>query len=481
MSQDMSQVISQEMTQEMIQDMGQAMIQDMGQDIGQEIVQVMIQDIDAGSLKYEYGSHKNINNLHNELDEPSAYKEILRYHCINGLNDYFQSKLMELSTDIYDVGELFKNSSCKLIELINRWCWHQYLNPTCLDSVIPYCSNNVYDFSRFVDDLNYIIGVHSKETAIKTTDKIITSLQKNIINYLQIGYNNFSSWPNQELKIIKDTIDRKIRLTCSYKSNPYQAILHPKVYKRLKLKLLMFGKNFDILGGKTENLDDVLDNYIFCLVFRYSHMDSGNQQLSINANIKDMFKKCGVNFELFGSAINTLSLNYCSLFYDIEKYFGSNGNFFDFDIKQGIYWCNPPYDDTIMTNAATKIVNILENTTISNPVAFIMTIPIWDIYTQQKLKSKTTDFIERNYNLETLQTDHMDFQIYCKLKPYIKDELMIPKHRIPYFNYRRYSNINAVNTYMLIIYKDIDATISDNLHKNFDKIVTLDKENFFCK
>jgi hypothetical protein len=332
-----------------------------------------------------------------------------------------------------------------------------------------------------VDDLNYMIDAHSKPKAIKTSDQIIVSLRKNICDYLQIGYNNYASWPNQELKITKDTIDRNIRLTCSYKSNPYQAILHPKVYRRLKSKLLMFGQNFNILNGQTDDLDNILDNYIFCLVFRYSHMDSGNQQLSINANIKDMYKKCGVNFELFGSAINTLSHHYCSLFYDIEKYFGSKGNFFDFDIKKGIFWCNPPYDDTIMTNTALKIINCLEKSTMSSPIVFLITIPIWDIYTQQKMIANPNEFIDRNYNLNTTSSDHEDFKIYSKLKPYIKDELVIPKHRIPYFNYRKFSNISAVNTYMLLVYKNVELNVSANLHNNFDKIVELDKEHFFCK
>ena len=67
------------------------------------------------------------------------------------------------------------------------------------------------------------------------------------------------------------------------------------------------------------------------------------------------------------------------------------------------------------------------------------------------------------------------------LKPFIKDELIIPKHRIPYFNYRKYSNINAVNTYMLVIYNKINSKVAENLHYNFDKIIELDKENFFCK
>jgi len=407
---------------------------------------------------------------------PSVYKEILRFINFNGLNECFQMKLKELVSDNYDINELFKNNSCKLIELINRWCWHQYNNPTNIDNVIPYVSNEQYDYDRFIDDLNYILNIHDKEYAIKSDNEIIIGLKKIVNDYLCIQYNDYSQRSDLAISIFKDIIDKNIRLSCSYKKNTYQIIIHYKVYNRLKIKLLIFGKKYNILASDDKNLDNVLDEYIFCLVFRYSYMDSGNQQLSINKYIKDLYKNCGVNFELFGSAINTISTNYCSLYYDIEKYFGSNGDFFNINIKSGIYWCNPPYDDTIMNNTVIKLINILESTT---NVAFLVTIPIWDQLTQNKIKNSQIDNVVRNFNVDTISTDHNDFLIYSKLKPYIKDELVIPKHRIPYFNYKKYSNINAVNTYMLIIYKDINKNIAENLHTNFDKIIELDKENFF--
>lgn len=425
---------------------------------------------------YDDNYHYSTNN--NDKSKPSPYREILRYININGLNECFQMKLKELPEDIYNVSELFKNNSCKLIELINRWCWHQYNNKTSVDDVIPYVENENYDYDRFIDDLNYILNVHGTENAIKIDDNIIIELKKMINGYLSIQYIDYLQRKNIELIIIKDFIDKKIRLMCTYKNNTYQVVIHSKVYNRLKIKLIIFGKNYDIMKDYIGNLDNLLDQYIFCLVFRYSYMDSGNQQLAINQHIKDMYKKCGVNFELFGSAINTVSTHYCSLFYDIEKYFGSNGNFFDINIEKGVYWCNPPYDDTIMTNAVNKLINIIES---NKEVAFIITIPIWDIYTQQKIKEDNIDMVIRNYNKESDQSNHDDFVIYSRLKPYIKDELIIPKHRIPYFNYRKYSNINAVNTYMLIIYKNLDETITNNLHLNFDKIIKLDSENYFCK
>ena len=439
------------------------------------------QQITETVKKFSYNP-ESIDYIYNHSNEdksrPSPYKEILRYHNINGLNECFQLKLRELDPNIYNVNELFKNDSCKLIELINRWCWHQYNSSKSVDYVIPYVADNKYDYERFIDDLNYILDVHGSEHAIKSDDKLIIGLNKYVSNYLEIEHHNYSSRNNIDIKVARDNVEKKIRLTCSYKKNTYQVIIHSKVYARLKIKLIMFGKNYNIMSDHYDNLDNLLDQYIFCLVFRYSYMDSGNQQLAIHKSIKELYKKCGVNFELFGSAINTISTNYCSLFYDIEKYFGSNGSFFDIELNSGVYWCNPPYDDTIMSKTVDRLVEFLES---DKELVFLVTIPIWDIYTQNKMKENNINDIVRNYNEGTHPSYHEDFKIYSKLKPYIKDELIIPKHRIPYFNYRKYSNINAVNTYMLIIYKNIDKKIAENLHYNFDRIIELDKENFFCK
>jgi len=426
--------------------------------------------ISTETIIYDYSSKIT------DTSVPSVYKEILRYININGLNECFQMKLKELVSDKYDINELFKNNSCKLIELINRWCWHQYNNPTSIDNVVPYVTNESYDYDRFIDDLNYILNIYDKEYAIKSSDEVIIGLQKIVNVYLCVQYNDFSQRKDINISIQKEILDKKVRLIAMYKKNTYQIVLYYKVYNRLKIKLIIFGKKYNILNSVDKNLDNILDEYIFCLVFRYSYMDSGNQQLSINKYIKDLFKNCGVNFELFGSAINTISSNYCSLYYDIEKFFGSNGDFFNIEINSGIYWCNPPYDDTIMIKTVNKLINILEK---GNDVAFLITIPIWDQYTQNKIKENNYDNVIRNLNKNTTSLDHSDFLIYSKLKPYIKDELIIPKHRIPYFNYRKYSNINAVNTYMLIVYKEINQKIAVNLHLNFDKIVELDKDNFF--
>lgn len=445
---------------------------DCGDDVSSESTSENNINYNDDVLIYSY--HTNVK----DDTKISPYREILRYNIIIGLNECFQLKLKELPKNIYDINELFKNDSCKLIELINRWCWHQYNKPSCQDYVIPYVKDNDYDYVRFIDDLNYILNVHGTLNAIKEDDRIINELKKTISDYLEVEYFNYSRRNNNDVSVVKDFVDKKIRLICTYKKNMYHVVIHSKVYNRLKFKLIIFGKQYNIMKDYIGNLDNLLDQYIFCLVFRYSYMDSGNQQLAINQHIKEMYKKCGVNFELFGSAINTVSMNYCSLFYDIEKYFGSNGNFFDIQLDSGVYWCNPPYDDTIMTNTADKLISILNT---DKEIALIITIPIWDVYTQAKMKTQNIDKIIRNSNKDTNSSQHTDFQIYSKLKPFIKDELIIPKHRIPYFNYKKFSYINAVNTYMLIVYNNINKNIADSLHNNFTKIIELDGSNFYCR
>ena len=44
------------------------------------------------------------------------------------------------------------NNSFKLIELINRWCWHQYNSPTIKDDAIQDVNNEKYYYNRFVND-----------------------------------------------------------------------------------------------------------------------------------------------------------------------------------------------------------------------------------------------------------------------------------------------------------------------------------------
>ena len=408
-------------------------------------------------------NEKNIKDLEYEYkytdiytEDVSIHKEILRYKIIQKIVKIFITEMKKLNKYV-DTTRLYKYN--KLIELVQKWCWEQYNNKT-QDYVIPYNIDNKYKYNEFVSNINNILKIN-----LDVKNKIYINLDKKLIKYLKKSYNNFK---NKEEKIVtlNKTIQDKIIISCIYDNRDYKINISKDLYDRLIEKYKMYSRK-DI---------EEINKYIFCLVFRYSYLDSVNQQLAINNQIKYLFKEYFINFELFGSAINTISDNYCSLFYDIEKYFGSKGNVFNIKINKGIYWCNPIYDETIMEKIAIKICKIL----IDNPeTAFIITVPIWDKYTQDKIKNEKIKYVCRNYNKDSNIEVHNDFKLYYLLKPYIKDELVIPKFRIPYFNHRLDTYIYAVNTYMLFVYNKINEIYVKDIHNVFSKIIELDKKDYF--
>ena len=245
-----------------------------------------------------------------------------------------------------------------------------------------------------------------------------------------------------------------------------------KKLDRLKIKTSLFIKktiyntlirNYNIVNFQDHETTEILDEYflerVFILFTRYFIFGNANNQSSIPPSFKKMLKKnYNIKIELFGSAINT-SNRYCSLFYEIEKYFGSMGNFFDVDIQRGYYEINPPYEDKIMNDVFFKIYESLENSKkTKEPLLFYFIIP------------------KRNLD---------EFTGYQKLKKYVVYNTLIKKHNFPFLRYDRQLSktifkpivdvmiIIAHNNYIKDIYKKncekSDKIISGWIYKSKSK------------
>ena len=373
----------------------------------------------------------------------SIYREFARYNIIKKIIKIFIIHIKKIGNrHKLDLKYFLK---IKIIPYVQIWCWKQYENPTVKDVVIPYVENNEYNFDEYIEAVNYTFQINlSKDEFNK--------LKNNIKIYLKKAYNKFIHLEDNN-KLVEKTVD-KMDIILTYNNKSLR--IYKDLYNRLYNKYSMINMN---------NIKYVND-YIYCLYLRYSYMDADMQQLAIHPNIKKVFKKEGLNFELFGSSINSLSDNYCSLFYDIEKYFGSKGGFFTLKIIQGIYWCNPPYINSIMEECAKKLINTLK---INKNVGFLITIPLWDKKTQN-LKSKEI-LINNNKNID--QSEFKDYPIYYLLKPFIKHELIIPKNKIPYFSFKLNKYIYAVDTYILFVYDKLDVTYTNNIINNLNNIEKL--------
>jgi len=203
------------------------------------------------------------------------------------------------------------------------------------------------------------------------------------------------------------------------------------------------------------NMSDI-DTYIWAILFRYQLLGSNNHQLAVLPSIMNHMKTdYDLNFECFASAINNTFNNYCSIYYDIERFFGSVGSFFNIIPKEGTFGFNPPYQKDVIELGITRLFTFMESAT--GPLTFFITIPIWDNEGRNVMKTLYDNELEKQ------NIDYGDFEIISKIKmsPYFKHMRMIPKEKFTYIdhNFELYKNKTIQNTYVIILSNaDIDIT-----------------------
>lgn len=203
-----------------------------------------------------------------------------------------------------------------------------------------------------------------------------------------------------------------------------------------------------------------MDTIIWIIIFRYQLLGSNNHQLGILPDIIDeMVTDYNLNFECFASSINSTLGNYCSIYYDLERFFGSKGNFFKIELTEGTYSFNPPYQKDIMDKGIKRLLVFLENSKNNNKnLTFIMTIPIWDKEGQQILNQQN-------------KIDYGDFEIIKDIKdsPYFIGLRLISKDEFTYLdhNFKLYKNKTIQNTYIIMLSTDVNIDFSKVLKYQF--------------
>lgn len=122
--------------------------------------------------------------------------------------------------------------------------------------------------------------------------------------------------------------------------------------------------------------------------------------------------------ELFGSPINTVLSEYCSAFSDIERFFGSMGSFFDFEFSSGVYFMNPPYDESLILDATKRVFEAMDS---GIEFTVIAVLPVWDVESQERHRGrihveKQFEAFELINNSEYMQSHYVmnyrDFYFY---------------------------------------------------------------------
>ena len=179
----------------------------------------------------------------------------------------------------------------------------------------------------------------------------------------------------------------------------------------ISIPQVTYNKCVETYKGEPQNLDTA----ILCCLLRYKTLNSGANQFVVDLQYKEQLRKYGFDFECFGSVFNKYYTHFCSMFYDLEKDFGSCGSFMALKIEQGYYMANPPYDENLLDKMYACVKRGL---TSSNSVVILMSIPKWENYELEQRIDNEHLFAVRQIRLEKFHTD-MDPSVMVSIPAYI--------------------------------------------------------------
>lgn len=286
-----------------------------------------------------FGDKQNdhlIQKIKNVYEDDSDQTNINNLLIRSGITN--SDKIIEKTIeDINDISDYCKKVRDKLVKISG------------LSKLILYKINDVY--SVFVLNLNeliindYIIPIREKYS-LPAND-----LYGNIYNPL------FQFYDKDVVSSLKDKVEISFFMPFVRINNDYLN----------KLKSLYRGDK------------NKFETRVFCMIARYESFTYSNPGLQ-GSLTDDIFEKIKreykIEAECFASPLNCHIGNYYSAFKDTDKYFGSNGSFFDnFYPKYGSFEANPPFIAPLMNAMVDRFEHLLKNTTKS--ILFFITVPTW--------------------------------------------------------------------------------------------------------
>ncbi len=403
--------------------------------------------IEKSNIKYSYQKNKDQDlNPILELYRGKVYAYILKSFIFNCTEN--------LGTKIFSIKKSYPRT---ITNLLSSWFFTLYSSYDFSDD--SFFPSNFHNIDPLYDTLSdftkYDANIQNKEEKIKI-----------ILDKLKFTYseamNNLREYKKSEYYIEKKTlykVDKKkiIQIRGKDKINFYKFLisfpfkLRDKRQENIINNILIPEYIYNKLKNKYIGEENKMDDYLWIIIYRYQLLGSNNNQLGVLPDILDkMHHDFNLNFECFASSINSTFNDYCSIYYDVEKYFGSKGNFFNFTPIEGTFGFNPPYQKNVMDRGIKKLICFLEQADSNGKeLTFIITIPIWD-----KLGRKIMKFTCPEKS-KTPVIDYDDFEGITEIfkSKYFKAKLMVSKDKFTYLdhNFHLYKNVTIQHTYILVL------------------------------
>lgn len=350
-----------------------------------------------------------------KLKDNNPIIEISRYNLIINIKNHVERVIKEYTQCI---------NRREIHNIFLRYLFLQIANgKTKYDPVFPYKGNNYVQLEK---DIKTLIIPKQPDKCQEIIDKLdlCNLCNKAVIQLI----NNIQQLSNISYELEKNTLIN----TIEFKILNHKVFINKKNYKKLSKR--------------------VTDDVIYCLLLRYKMLNMNTYSLSVPPKIMSMLQdEFQIEFELFGSPMNSYMKHFCSIFGDLEKHFGSYGSFFDLTITKGNFEANPPFDNEIIKLTINKLCDTLNNST--KPILIFLIIPGWERDNRYG-NYEGLELLIKNEHLVTTQT---------KLRKY--------KHQYYDYNYNVY--INACDTYVFILQNDASLQLMNPMiiDKKMKKII----------
>ena len=420
---------------------------------------------EVSKVKFKYKNESLVKN--NSTIEPIL--ELFKGKIFSFLLKIFTNNCIdEFGTSIFSIK---KSVSRTLTNLLSTWIFSLYIDYDYSgDYFLPTNYMNVETLEFILRDMcKYDPNIIDVDMKI---NKILTNLKKNYKNQLELlaEYKVSSIYNNNKnnYKIKKTSILLKKNKNMEKETSFYKFeisvhfVIKDKrlcnILNNILIPIPIYQKLESVYTGPKNKLDE----YVWGILFRYQLLGSNNHQLAVLPSImKQMHTDYSLNFECFASAINNTFNHFCSIYYDLERHFGSVGSFFNIIPEEGTFGFNPPYQKDVIELGINNLFEYLENS--KKELTFIITIPIWDLEGRNIMKELY------NNELEKQNIDYGDFPIIKKIKEseYFKCMKMISKDNFTYIdhNFELYKNKTIQNTYVIIL---SNVAINDSYLQEYD-------------
>jgi len=309
------------------------------------------------SIKYKFNYVEEIYST--PINWKYEYKKFMLVNQIKKeLYDILVKLKFNLTYNKYKVvfGSLF--FTCKMKGL----CTH--------DPIIP----SKVDLTQFFNDLLYVSKTKNKKLLINNLRKFnLQKKFKDIINKLR-KYKLSDSKIQFSIKKTNNNFIYELYTSADTSADKTTSIMYKKKIQlpiNIHQKLI---KQYQAMKTKTMKFN--VEHIILIMLIRYyCILESGNNQMSLDFNKVFGDGKIISQMELFASPLNANTKLYCSMFYDIDRYFGSYGSFYNIELHEGSYNINPPFREDIMEKMSLRLMASLH--TKNTNLRYYITIPAW--------------------------------------------------------------------------------------------------------